>query len=197
MQIHIQQEKALKACDLKKGNVVEINGQLYIAKTIDVKSPSSRGANTLYKVRFTGIQTKQKLEQTFIGDDNLTEIDLVKRQTQILFKDGQQYTFMDVESYDQYLLNEEDIADEVTYLTDGLEEIIASLVDDQVVAIELPTSVSLEIIETAPAIKGGTAAARTKPATLSTGLVVQVPEYLANNEVIKVNTTTGKFMSRA
>ena len=187
----------MKACDLKKGNVVEINGQLYLAKTIDVKSPSSRGANTLYKVRFTGVQNKQKMEQTFIGDDNLTEVDLVKRNSQFLFKDDDQYTFMDVESYDQYTLNEEDIAEEVQYLTDGLEDIVASLVDDQVICIELPTSVSLEIIETAPAIKGGTAAARTKPATLSTGLVVQVPEYLANNEIIKVNTSTGKFMSRA
>ncbi len=187
----------MKACDLKKGNVVEINGQLYLAKTIDVKSPSSRGANTLYKVRFTGIQTKQKLEQTFVGDDVITEVDLIKRQTQFLFKDGTQYTFMDIESYDQYLLNEEDIAEEVSYLTDGLEDIIASLVNDQVVSIELPSSVALEIVETAPAIKGGTAAARTKPATLSTGLIVQVPEYLANNEVIKVNTSTGKFMSRA
>ncbi len=187
----------MKACDLKKGNVVEINGQLYIAKTIDVKSPSSRGANTLYKVRFNGIQTKQKMEQTFIGDDNLSEVDLVKRNTQFLYKDGNQYTFMDIESYDQYILNEEDIADEVQYLTDGLEDIIASLVDDQVITIELPSSVSLEIVETAPAIKGGSATARTKPATLSSGLIVQVPEYLGNNEVIKVNTTTGKFMSRA
>ncbi len=187
----------LKACDLKKGNVVDINGQLYFTKNIDVKSPSSRGANTLYKVRFTGVQTKQKHEQTFTGDDVLNEIDLVKRQTQFLFKDGDQYTFMDIESYDQYILNESDISDEILYLTDGLEEIIASLVDDQVVGIELPTAVILEVIETAPAIKGGTAAARTKPATLSTGLIIQVPEYLANNEQVKVNTATGKFMSRA
>lgn len=187
----------LKACDLKKGNVVDINGQLYITKKIDVKSPSSRGANTLYKVRFTGVQTKQKFEQTFTGDVALTEIDLVKRQTQFLFKDGDQYTFMDIESYDQYILNETDISDEIQYLTDGLEDIIASLVDDQVVGIELPASVVLEIIETAPAIKGGTAAARTKPATLSSGLIVQVPEYLSNNEQIKVNTSTSKFMSRA
>ncbi len=187
----------LKACDLKKGNVVDINGQLYFTKNIDVKSPSSRGANTLYKVRFTGVKTKQKYEQTFTGDDALNEIDLVKRQTQFLFKDGDQYTFMDIESYDQYILNETDISDEIQYLTDGLEDIIASLVDDQVVGVELPTSVILEVIDTAPAIKGGTAAARTKPATLSTGLIVQVPEYLANNEQVKVNTSTGKFMSRA
>lgn len=186
-----------KVSDIKKGNVVSINNSLFIIKNIDVKSPSSRGANTLYKIRFNNIQTKQKMEDTFTGDDVLNETELVKRQTQYLYKDGNLYTFMDIENYNQYSLAESDLEDETPYLTDGLEGIYALLVDDQIIGIELPPSVQLEITDTAPALKGGTAAARTKPATLSTGLVVQVPEYLANKETIKINTSNGKFMSRA
>ena len=82
-------------------------------------------------------------------------------------------------------------------LTDGLDGITALLVEDSLVAIDLPQSVVVEIVETAPGIKGASANARTKPATLSTGLIVQVPEYIEQGEMIKVNTTNAKFMARA
>jgi elongation factor P len=82
-------------------------------------------------------------------------------------------------------------------LTEGLEGIIALLIDDAVLGIELPSSVNLEILETPPAIKGATASGRTKTARLSTGVEIQVPEYLETGEIIKVNTETSKFMSRA
>ena len=86
---------------------------------------------------------------------------------------------------------------DLPYLTDGLEGIFALVADGNVLGVELPATVSLEITECAPAMKGASASARSKPATLSTGLVVQVPEYLTPGELIKVNTLTGKFMSRA
>ena len=82
-------------------------------------------------------------------------------------------------------------------MTEGLEGIIALLIDDAVLGIELPSSVNLEILETPPAIKGATASGRTKTARLSTGVEIQVPEYLETGEIIKVNTETSKFMSRA
>jgi len=94
-------------------------------------------------------------------------------------------------------LSREDLDDQVGYLTEGLEGIVALLVDDAPMAIELPSSVQLEIIETAPALKGATASGRTKTARLTTGIEIQVPEYLEPGEVVKVNTETGKFMSRA
>ena len=91
----------------------------------------------------------------------------------------------------------EDLEDQIDYLTEGLEGIVALLIDDEVFGIELPSSVILAIVETAPFIKGATASGRTKTARLSTGVEVQVPEYLETDEVIKVNTETGKFMARA
>lgn len=186
-----------KASDLKRGNVVEINNTPYVVKHIDVKSPSSRGANTLYKVRFRNVQTGQKLEETYKGEDMLKGVDLIKRQVQYLFQDADMCTFMDIEDYTQYSLGLGEIEDELAYLTDGLEGVYALIIDDKVLGIELPQAVNLQIVETAPAMKGASATSRTKPARLSTGLEVQVPEYIESGEVIKVNTASAKFMSRA
>ncbi len=101
---------------------------------------------------------------------------------------------MNSEDYSQYEVNLEHIEDLMVYVTEGLT---ALLMDGVLLSVELPQSVDLKITDTAPGIKGATAASRTKPATLSTGLEVQVPEYIETGEVIRVNTGTGKFMSRA
>ena len=186
-----------KAGDLKRGMIVEINGEPYVVKNVDVKSPSSRGATTLYKVRFNNVQTKQKLDETFKGDDMLKDVDFMRRQVQYLYKDGDMYTFMNVEDYSQYTLSGEDLEDQVDYLVDGLEGLSVMLVGDRVLGIELPQSVNLPIVDTPPAIKGSSATSRTKTAVLSSGLEIQVPEYIETGEVVKVNTETGKFMSRA
>jgi len=126
-----------------------------------------------------------------------TEMDLIKRQAQFLYQDGDMFTFMDIEDYSQYTLNKAEVEDEVGYLVDGLEGIYVLIVEDRVLGIELPQTINLEIKDTAPALKGATAAGRTKPATLMTGLEVQVPEYIETGEVIKINTDGNKFMSRA
>jgi elongation factor P len=111
--------------------------------------------------------------------------------------DGDDVNFMDVTDFSQYSLQRQDIEDQMAYLIDGLEDITALLINDQIAAIELPQSVALKIVETTPAVKGASASARTKPATLETGLIVQVPEYITSGEVIKINTTNAKFMARA
>lgn len=186
-----------KASELKKGSVVEINGEPYIVKSLESRSPSSRGAQTIYKIRFNNAQTGQKLDESCKADDMFTEMDLIKRQVQFLYQDGDMFTFMDVEDYSQYTLGKNELEEDLGYLTDGLEGIYVLIIDDRVLGVELPQTVSLEITETAPAIKGASATSRTKPATLVTGLEVQVPEYIETGEVIKINTDTGKFMSRA
>ncbi|MCN4145173.1 MAG: hypothetical protein LC437_09205, partial [Thiohalomonas sp.] len=99
--------------------------------------------------------------------------------------------------YNQYTLTAEDIDTAAGMLPDAQEDILGMLYEGNLIGIELPTTVSLKIVETAPAIKSASASSRTKPATLETGLLVQVPEYLADDELIKVNTSTRKFSSRA
>ena len=186
-----------KASEIKKGSVVEVDGEVYIARQIDKRNPSARGASTLFKVRFFNVRNGQKLELTLKGDDFVKEGDLVRRAVQFSYREGDITTFMDSEDYSQYALNAEDIEEQACYMTEDLEGMIALLVDGLIVGIEIPQTVELEITETAPGLKAASASARTKPALLSTGLEIQVPEYLESGERIKVNTTNGKFVSRA
>ena len=186
-----------KASELKKGDVVELDGIPHVVKQLEARSPSSRGASTLYKVRFNNLITGQKRDETLKGEDMLPASDSQRVQVQFSYIDDNMYVFMDVEDYSQYLLSKASLEDQIEYLTDGLEGLTALLVEGNIVAVDLPQSVVMEITETAPGIKGASASARTKPATLSTGLVVQVPEYIEPREKVKVNTTNGKFMSRA
>lgn len=191
-----QESTVPRANELKSGMVVEINGAPHSVKNVDAKSPSSRGASTLYKVRFTNLKTGQKLDESYKGEDMLKEADCARVQVQFSYVDGDAYTFMNMEDFSQYTLNRDEIEDSVAYLTEGLDGIFALIMDDAILGIELPQSVVLTVTETAPGIKGATAAGRTKPATLSTGLEIQVPEYMEAGQDIKVNTTNAKFMSR-
>jgi elongation factor P len=186
-----------KASELKKGEVVELDGVPHVVKQLEAKSPSSRGAATLYKVRFSNLLTGQKRDGSFKGEEMLKDADCQRVQVQFSYIDGPQYIFMDVEDYSQYAISEASLENQLEYLTDGLDGITALLVEGNLVAIDLPQSVVIDITDTSPGIKGASASARTKPATLSTGLVVQVPEYIEQGEKVKVNTTNGKFMSRA
>ena len=186
-----------KASELKKGSVVEFDGDVYIARQIEIRNPSARGASTLYKIRFFNVRDGKKLEQTLKGDDFVKEGDLARHMVQFSYREGDMITFMDTENYSQYTLDASALEQQLAYMTEDLEGMIALLVDGQIVGIELPQTVLLEISDTAPGIKGASASARTKPATLSTGLEIQVPEYLETGERVKVNTTNSKFISRA
>lgn len=186
----------LKASNLQKGNVVRINGQPYQVRHIETQTPSARGANTLYKVRYAALVTGQKLEQTYKGADALEEMELERRPVSFLYNDPRSYTFMDQENYEQYALASESLESQAPWLVEGMEGITALLLNGQVIAIELPASVDLAITETAPVVKGATATNRNKPAVLTNGQTVMVPEYLENGEVVRVNTETGKYMSR-
>lgn len=186
-----------KASELKKGMIVEIDGDPHIVRQLEAKSPSSRGAATLYKVRFNNLKTGQKKDGSFKGEDMINEIDCARVAVQYSYLDGDIYYFMNSEDFSQYGLEADQLEEQIPYLVEQQEDIIALLVDGQLLAIELPQSVVLEVTDTPPPITGSSATNRSKTATLSTGLEVQVPEYLAPGESIRVNTVTGKFMSRA
>lgn len=187
----------IKASNLNKGNIVDINGQPHQVKEIEVHTPSARGANTLYKVRFNNIITGQKLDGTYKGGDALEEMELERRPVSYLYQDGPLHVFMDTENYEQYMIPEEAIGEKLAWLTDGLEGVTALLLNGKAMTIDLPSAIDLAIAETEPVIKGASATNRNKPAVLSNGVTVLVPEYLTPGEVVRVNTETGKFMSRA
>ena len=186
-----------KASEIKRGDVVEIEGAPHVLKHLETKSPSSRGAVTLYKLRFKNLLTGFKKEVSSKGEEQFGSIDCQRVSVQFSYVDGDEYHFMALTDYAQYSLNRSDVEDQLGYLKEGLGDITALIINNQIAAIEVPQAVILLITDTAPGLKGASASSRTKPATLETGLVLQVPEYITNDELVKVNTTNGKFMSRA
>ncbi|BDH45162.1 elongation factor P-like protein [Salmonella enterica subsp. enterica serovar Choleraesuis] len=187
-----------RANEIKRGMVLNYNNKLLIVKDIDIQSPSARGAATLYKMRFTDVRTGLKVEERFKGDDILDTITLSRRPVTFSYIDGNEIIFMDEEDFTPYTFTKEQIEDEMLFIPEGGMPGIQVLTwDGQLLALELPQTVELEIVETSPGIKGASASARTKPATLSTGLVVQVPEYISAGERIRVHIEERRFMGRA
>ena len=186
-----------RASELKRGMAVEYNGKLLLVKHVDVHSPSARGAATLYKTRFADIATGGKVEHAFKGDDSLTQVELSRRPVTFSYNDNDDYIFMDSADYTQYMFKLADIEEEMLFINEATEGLVILLVNDKTIGLELPQSVEMEIIETDPSIKGASASARTKPARFATGLTIQVPEYIANGEKVKINTAERKFMGRA
>lgn len=186
-----------KASNLKSGMIVRVREQPHIVKKVQANNPSARGAATLYKVRFNHVSTGQKLDESFKGGDFLPEVDFQRRAVQFSYKDGDAYVFMDNEDYSQYQLDGNQLEEVTAFLGDGLTGITALLVEDACVAVQLPTVVEMPIVETPPAMKAASASSRNKTAKLPTGLEIQVPEYLSEGEMIKINTETREFVSRA
>jgi elongation factor P len=192
-----REQSVPKASDLKRGDVVDIGGVPHSVKNVDAKSPSSRGASTLYKIRFTNLRTGQKLDESFKGDSMLGQIDCIRTDVQYSYVDGDEHVFMNTDDYSQYILNTSAIEDQLVFMEVGQQDLIALIVEGEILSVSVPVTVLLDIVETAPSIKGATASGRTKSATLTTGLVIQVPEYIETGERIKVNTESSKFVSRA
>ena len=185
------------AKDIKRGHIVNYNGAPCMIETINVQSPSARGAATFYKYRARNLITKQKVDITLRGGESLNEADFQKRAVKFMYSDPAGVYFLDDGNYEQYSLSRDDLSEELQYLTENLEGVQALIYNDQCVGIQLPVTVELKVVQCDPGIKGASATSRSKPATLETGLIVQVPEYLTEGERIKVDTRSGEYLSRA
>jgi len=185
------------AKDIKRGHIVNYQGAPCMIEAINVQSPSARGAATFYKYRARNLITKQKVDITLRGGESLAEADFQKRPIKFMYADPAEVHFLDEGNYEQYALPCDDLRDEMQYLTENLEGVLALIYNDQCVGVQVPLTVELKVVQCDPGIKGASATSRTKPATLETGLVVQVPEYLTEGEQIKVDTRTGEYLSRA
>jgi elongation factor P len=182
--------------DFKRGLLIEVEGQPYQILDVAVQTPTARGGNTLVKVKMRNMLNANFADRTFKAGERVPEPDFERRDSQYLYTDGSAFHFMDQQSYEQFSLGKDELGDQALYLFDGIEGVQAYVYNGNVVGIELPASVVLEVEQTDPALKGATAAAQTKPATLETGLVVQVPPYLETGEKIRVDTRTGLFVER-
>ena len=187
----------MKANEIKKGLVINQDNKKILIKKVIVQSPSSRSGSTLYKITGSDISSGQKFERRYKGDEVITAVEVSRNSVQLLFHDNDSYTFMDSKNYEQFMLSADALDDEAAFLYDGLEGLSALISEGELLGVELPTTMTLEISECTPGMKAASSSARTKPATLTTGLVIQVPEYLTPGEIIKINTETREFISRA
>lgn len=180
--------------DLRPGQAIELEGNPFLVLSAQFSRKSQGKANCVTKIR--NLKTGAVVQKTFIGSEKISEADVGFRHVQFLYQNEELYTFMDLESYDQFELSEEIVGDAKDYLKDGLE-LDALMFDEKPIAIKLPMTVDLKIIETMPGVRGDTATGGTKPAKLETGVTVAVPLFLNEGDNIKVNTETGEYKERA
>jgi len=184
----------IKAIQVRKGNVIEFRGDLYrVTEAVHV-TPGKGQA--MMQVKMKRLSDGTNAEHRFRPDEAVEKATLISKEYQFLYRDGDNFYFMDLETYEQISLNSEMIGDSEYYLLpDTIVQIL--FYEGQPIGVELPASVELKVVETEPNIKGATVSSSYKPATLETGLVVQVPPFIEIGDVIRVDTREGKYLDRA
>ena len=185
---------SIQATRLRKGNLVKMNGELYRVLQMTHVTPGKGRA--FVQTRMRNVRVGTLLDHKFRSADMLQRAVLDDREMQFSYRDGETFHFMDLETYDQIEMSAETLGNSVNYLLPEAT-IKVSLFEGAPVGLDLPLTVDLKVQETAPTIKGATANAQLKPATLETGLVVQVPPFISNGDTVRVNTETGDYQSRA
>ncbi len=184
----------LLATQLRKGMIVKIEKELYRIFGCQHVTPGNlRG---FVRVKMRNIRTGSMAEEKLRSEDIVERISLEQKAMQYLYNDNEGYHFMDTVTYDQVQLTAALLGDAVGFLKPEMN-IEVEFYGENPIGIELPQSVDLKVIETMPAIKGATATNQTKPATLETGVVIQVPPFIGEGDVIRVNTETGEYQTRA
>ncbi|MDP3790649.1 MAG: elongation factor P [Candidatus Omnitrophota bacterium] len=184
----------MKASELKKGMMIEEDGQLYVVTDVDHKTPGNLRA--IYQLTLKHLLDGRVTNKRFNPSDSVTKVDLEAKKAQYLFHDHAGFHFMDMETYDTIVLGDDILSDIKVYLKENAE--IALLYHDhKPVTADLPVSMDFKVIESAPGARGDTSGKVTKPAKIETGLVVNVPLFIEEGEIIKVDTRTGQYLGRA
>jgi len=181
--------------ELKRGDILEIDGDPWQVSEVVSQTPSARGASLLVKGKLKGLRTGQTLAKTWRGGEMVTMAEVETRSAQFLYRQGDEFVFMDMQSYDQFPLDAARVGDAAGYMLENVELKTVHF-RGRVIALNLPLTVDLAVTETMPPIKGATAQAQLKPATVETGLTVQVPSYIEPGERIRVDTRDGRFVER-
>lgn len=180
--------------DLKPGRAINIDGEPFIVVSSVFGRKSQSKANMQCKLK--NLITGAVVARNFQGSEKIEPADVGYRRVQYLYNDGENWSFMDLNSYDQFTFNAETIGDAKDYLVDG-NEVDAIVFNENPIGIKLKSTVDLKVTETTPGVKGDTATGGNKHATLESGLVVNVPLFIQEGEVVRINTETGEYMARA
>jgi len=186
----------ISTADFRKGLPILVEGTPYLILDFTVQTPTARGSATLVRARLRNVLTSALQDLTFKSGERFEEPDLVKRKTNFLYAEGDDFHFMDEESYEQFHLNRQVLAESAIWLVEGIT--LRSVVfEGKVIGIELPQFIELGVVETGPGGRSDMASGKvTKPATLSNGAVIKVPVYLEAGERVLVDTSTGEFVKR-
>jgi elongation factor P len=179
--------------DFRKGLKIEINGEPFVIVDYEHVKPGKGAAFVRTKIK--SLITGSVREQTFRVSDRIDTPDVQDRQMQYLYHDGERYCFMDSKTYEQFFLSEDQVGSSKDFLRENVE-VSVLIYNQKPIGIELPIFVKLKIAETQPGVRGDTATGGTKPATLETGATVQVPLFLDEGDVIKIDTRTGGYIER-
>ena len=184
---------SIQATRLRKGMLIQMNGSLFRVVELHHVTPGNKRGHVQSKLR--EVKTNRLVDNKFRSEDTIERAILDAREMQFLYRDGPLFVFMDTGTYEQIQLSDEVLGDSALYL---LPEALINVEfwEGEAVGIHLPLTVDLKVTDTVPGIKGATASAQVKPATLETGLIVTVPAFINTDDVIRVNTETGEYQSR-
>jgi elongation factor P len=185
---------SVQATRLRKGHLIKHNG--YLCRLVETQHVTPGNLRGFVRAKLRKVKDNTIFEHRFRSEDVVERAALDEREMQYLYKDSGGYHFMDTDTYEQIHLSEEALGDSMSYLLPEVT-IRVEFFEGQPVGIELPATVDLRVEDTAPGIKGATASAQVKPARLETGLVVNVPAFINNGDLVRVNTETGEYQSRA
>jgi elongation factor P len=185
---------ALKATQMRVGNIILRDGELFRVDSMDHVTPGKGRAHVQTLLR--NLRTGASYDVRFRSDDSVEKAILETVEMEYLYADGDSHIFMNNDSYEQMPLPEELLGNAMDYLLPNTT-VQVEMHDGRPVGLELPNSVKLKVVETEPPLKGATAAGSAKPATLETGLVVNVPQFVDVDDVIEVDTRSGAYLTRA
>jgi elongation factor P len=185
---------AIPATQMRPGMIIKHNNELHAVFSVEHRTPGNLRAFIQAKLR--NLRTGAMFEHRFRSPDPIERVIVDEISMDFLYSDGDDYYFMNTENYEQTHLKRDTLGDSVEYLIANLQ-IRVSFFDGVAVGIELPQTVEMTVIQTEPGLKSATASSVTKPATLETGLVVQVPPFINEGEKIRVDTAEGAYLSRA
>jgi elongation factor P len=184
----------IQATRVKKGMLVKMGEDLY--RVLELQHVTPGNLRGFVRVKLRNIRNGALADQKLRSEDMVERATLEEREMQYLYKDGDAYYFMDTTSYEQVHISSEALGDSVSYLKAEMT-ILVEFYGTEPVGIELTPTVDLKVTDTVPGIKGATASNQVKPATLETGLVVQVPPFINTGDVVRVSTESGEYLSRA
>ena len=179
---------------MRPGMVIKFNNDLFSIFKVDHRTPGNLRGFVQAKMR--NLRSGTMIEHRFSSEDWVEKAQLDEQEMEYLYPDGEYYYFMNTGTYEQIHLTKDLLGDSVDYLTPNLK-VAVEFYEGKPLSVELPATVDLKVVETEPALKGATVSNVTKPAKLETGLVVQVPPFITEGEVIRVSTSEGTYQERA